>query len=200
MWSRTLASACTTYHLSPFFLEQIESFFSCPQIRTAKSERWCINYLVRNSVCHLEILLFSFFLSLYLQFLHLSNCLTSLRAEKKKMPPTWSHPALYIDGIISNILYFVVIVRLLRVVSCDPWRPLYIHTLLAPVALYTHIHCLIGTLVSYGLPTRRRQAVAGAPVPSGSPRRRHCRRLPWSYRAGPLQMVSVLSTAVSVPL
>lgn len=142
-----------------------------------------------------------FFLSLALSaipaFIKLPNLFT---CREKENAPTWSHPALYIDGIISNILYFVVIVRLLRVVSCDPWRPLYIHTLLAPVALHTHIHCLIGTLVSYGLPTRRRQAVAGAPVPSGSPRRRHCRRLPWSYRAGPLQMVSVLSTAVSVPL
>ena len=43
----------------------------------------------------------------------------------------------------------------------------------------------------YGLPGHRRRAAAAAQVPSASPRRRHCRRLPWRPCAGPLQMVSV---------
>ena len=52
----------------------------------------------------------------------------------------------------------------------------------------------------HGLPGRRRWAVASSPVPSGSPRRRHCRRLPWSARAGPLQMVSHLVSAALVTI
>ena len=58
-------------------------------------------------------------------------------------------------------------------------------------ALDAYVSVASSVFCRYGLPGHRGRAVIdAAQVPSGSPGRRHCRRLPWRPCAGSLQMVS----------
>jgi len=107
------------------------------------------------------------------------------KKEWEGMPAAWWHPGRSIKPGERIVLLVC------PMLSSIP-RRLCLCASAARSALDACVSVASSVFCRYGLPGHRRRAViAAAQVPSGSPRRRHCRRLPWRPCAGPLQMVSL---------